>query len=405
MALTVPPSIANVSTQWVRCLDTAGASSIGAACMKTTTTTLLLLFLAALCPAALAQDDARDDTAYAKARDVVRDLQRIVAPTGIQDTYKARIGGIDQWINVRGQDRDNPVIVFIHGGPATPLIPTIWEFQRPIEEYFTVVNYDQRGAGKTFLANDPDAVADTLHIDRYIDDAIEVVEHVRKRYHKDKVVLMAHSWGTVVGMGAALKRPDLFHAYVGIGQVIKVRDNERISFEYGLAQARQHDNREAIAELESIAPYPGDQPITRERIIIARKWPQFYGGMSAYRDGSATYFFGAARLSPEYDAADAKAVYDGNVFTLGRILPEFLEVDYKGVREFPVPVVMFMGRHDYTTPSELTVAWLERVDAPYKRGVWFERSAHMIPWEEPGKLLVSLLGDVRPLAVEPDVRP
>src|SRR3546814_7549209 len=117
---------------------------------------------------------------------------------------------------------------------------------------------------------------------------------------------MAHSWGTVVGMGAALERPDLFHAYVGIGQVINVRDNERISFEYGLAQAREHGNAEAIAELESIAPYPGDQPITRERIIIARKWPQFYGGMTAYRDGPAKSFFGAPLLSPEYDAADER---------------------------------------------------------------------------------------------------
>src|SRR3546814_8997970 len=102
----------------------------------------------------------------------------------------------------------------------------------------------------------------------------------------------------------------------------------------------------------------------------------------------------------EYDAADVKAIDAGNVFTLGRILPEFLEVDYKPVREFPIPVVMFMGRHDYTTPSQPTADWLARVDAPYKRGVWFERSAHMIPWEEPGKLLVSLLETVRPLAVE-----
>src|SRR3546814_1140508 len=96
---------------------------------------------------------------------------------------------------------------------------TTWEFQRPLEEYFTVVNYDQRGAGKTFLANDPDAVADTLHIERYVDDAIEIAEHVRARLGKDKLIVMAHSWGTVVGMGAALERPDLFHAYVGIGQV------------------------------------------------------------------------------------------------------------------------------------------------------------------------------------------
>ncbi len=360
----------------------------------------ILLSLATLLSLAHAQEQAPADDRYEKARDVVRDLQRIVAPEGIQETWKARIGDIDQWINVRGQDRGNPVILFVHGGPASPLTPTLWEFQRPLEEYFTVVNYDQRGAGKTFLANDPDKVADTLHIDRYIDDAIEVAEYVRKRYGKDKVILMGHSWGTVVGMGAALRRPELFHVYVGIGQVINVRDNERISFEYGLAQAKEHGNAEAIAELESIAPYPGDQPITRERIIIARKWPQFYGGMSAYRDGSAKYFFGAALLSPEYDAADAKAIDDGNVFTLGKILPEFLDVDDRGVREFPIPVVMFMGRHDYTTPSEPTAQWLEQVKAPYKRGVWFERSAHMIPWEEPGKLLVSLLETVRPLALE-----
>src|SRR5690606_30437506 len=198
----------------------------------------ILLSLATLLPAAHAQEQAPAEDRYEKARDVVRDLQRIVTPSGIQESYKARIGGIDQWINVRGQDRDNPVILFIHGGPASPLTPTLWEFQRPLEEYFTVVNYDQRGAGKTFLANDPDQVADTLHIDRYVDDAIEIAEYVRKRYGKDKLILMAHSWGTVVGMGAALRRPDLFHAYVGIGQVINVRDNEQISFDYALAQAR-----------------------------------------------------------------------------------------------------------------------------------------------------------------------
>src|SRR3546814_7627067 len=114
-------------------------------------------------------------------------------------------------------------------------------------------------------SSDLDAVADARHSERYGDDAIEIAEHVRARLSKDKLIVMAHSWGTVVGMGAALERPDLFHADVGIGQVINVRDNERISFEYGLAQAREHGNAEAIAELESIAPYPGDQPITRER--------------------------------------------------------------------------------------------------------------------------------------------
>ncbi|OFA05162.1 alpha/beta fold hydrolase [Duganella sp. HH101] len=336
---------------------------------------------------------------YEQARAVVRDLQRIVAPGGVDESYTTTIGGIKQWLNVRGQDKSNPVILFLHGGPAAPLTPSTWEFQRPIEEYFTVVNWDQRGAGKTYLEAKPEEISDSIHIDRYVKDAIEVAEFVRQRYGKSKVILMAHSWGTVIGMKAALERPDLFYAYVGMGQVINTPDNERLSFQYGLDQARAHNNAEAIAELNSIAPYPGNTPITRERIIIARKWPQFYGGLSAYRDGGAKYYFDAPLLSPEYDCKAARAVDQGSLFTLDRILPEFLLVDYKQVRKFPIPVVMFMGRHDYTTPSAPSAAWLEQVDAPYKKGIWFERSAHMIPWEEPGKTLNSLLEYVRPLAI------
>ena len=338
-----------------------------------------------------------DITPYQKSRATIQDLGRIVAPNGIQESYKTKIGGLDQWLNIRGQDKSNPIILFVPGGPASPLIPTLWQFQRPIEEYFTVVNYDQRGAGKSYVEAHSEAIGETLHIPRYIDDAIEVAEFVRKRYRKNKLILMGHSWGTVIGMGAALKRPDLFYAYVGIGQVINTRDNERISFEYGMQTAKARGNTAAVKEMESIAPYPGDQPITRERIIIARKGAQFYGGLTAFREES-TYFYNASLLSPEYSAADVCAVDQGNVFTLGRVLPEFIEVDYKGVRSFPIPVVMFMGRHDYTTPSQPTADWLARVNAPGKQGVWFERSSHMIPWEEPGKMLMSLVQSVRPLA-------
>lgn len=356
------------------------------------------LVAAFLSPAiAIAQDTCPDRSSYAPAREIVADLGRIVAPGGVQEDYAVEIGGIRQWVNVRGQDRDNPMVLFVHGGPASPIIPTLWQFQRPLEEYFTVVNYDQRGSGKTLVLNPQDAVADTLKIQRYVDDAIALAEHLRSRYHQRKLVLMAHSWGTVVAMHAALQRPDLFHAYVGIGQVINVRTNEQVSFDYGLRTAREQGNTEAVREMESIAPYPGDVPITRDRIVIARKWPQFYGGLSAYRQDSK-YFFQGPRLSPDYDDAARCAINAGNVFTLGRLLDEFLQVDFTGVERFPIPVVMFMGCHDYTTPSEPTAAWLARVQAPYKRGVWFEHSAHMIPWEEPGKTLVSLLEHVRPLA-------
>ncbi|TFW11398.1 alpha/beta fold hydrolase, partial [Massilia arenosa] len=137
------------------------------------------------------------------ARRVIGDLSRIVAPTGVQQSYKLKVGGIDQWLYVRGQDTANPVLLFIHGGPASPNMPSSWIYQRPLEEYFTVVNYDQRGAGRSYLEADPDTVRPTLTIDRYVQDAIAIAEHVRTRFGKRKIILMGHSWGTTVGLQAA----------------------------------------------------------------------------------------------------------------------------------------------------------------------------------------------------------
>ncbi|HEY0334995.1 MAG TPA: alpha/beta hydrolase [Stenotrophomonas sp.] len=355
-----------------------------------------------LCASSLHAAESCADTtaAFGQARTIVADLERIVTPNGVQESWAQPAGGIQQWVTARGQDRENPVILFVHGGPASPLTPTLWQFQRPLEEYFTMVTYDQRASGKTFNLNPQADVADTLSIDRYADDAIAIAEAVRERYHKRKVILMGHSWGTIVSMRAALKRPDLFYAYVGVGQVINVRENEQISYDFAVEQAKVHHNTEAEKELAAIAPYPGNQPITRERIIAARKWAQFYGGMTAYREDSS-YFFEAPKLSPQYSDADRCAIDAANVFTLGRVLDEFLRVDMKGIQRFPIPVVMFMGRHDYTTPSAPTARWLAQVQAPMKQGVWFEHASHMIPWEEPGKLLVSLLQYVRPLAEPP----
>lgn len=356
------------------------------------------LLLALICTCAHAQPVPADvPDPYAQARAIIADLERITAPSGVQEAYKTRIGGIDQWLDVRGQDRANPMILFVHGGPASPVTPTAWQFQRPLEEYFTVVNWDQRGAGKTYGETDPQEVAHTLHIDRYVDDAIEVAVHLRARYGKRKLILMGHSWGTIIATRAALRRPDLFYAYVGIGQVLDMRANERISFDYALARARAEHNTAAVAEMMVIAPYPGDQPITRERIIVARKWPQYYGGLSAYRSESR-YFFNGPQLAPAYTPAQVDDIDKGSLLTLERVLPEFVAVDFSRVAQFPIPIVMFMGRHDYTTPTAPTVAWMGRLKAPSKRIVWFDHSAHMVPWEEPGKLLVSLLTYVRPLA-------
>lgn len=365
----------------------------------------LLRRLCAACLAAViltafttAADEKADVGSYKEAKAIIADLQRVVTPNGVQALFKAEIGGIDQWVSVRGKNRDNPILLFVHGGPASPMMPVSWMFQRPWEEYFTVVQWDQRGAGKTYLANDPGKVAPTIRIEQFVDDTVEMIALLRERYGKEKVILAGHSWGTIIGLMAALERPEWIHAYVGIGQVISVRENERASFEFALATARENGNEEAVRELESIAPYPGDVPLTIERIIIERKWAQHYGGLSAYRSDYA-YYFDAPLLSPLYDAADVAAIGKGSELTLGPVLEQWESVDFRDVTKISFPVVMFMGRHDYTTPSVPTQQWLSRLDAPSKQGIWFEHSAHLIPLEEPGKTLLNLVNIVRPLAV------
>ncbi|MDQ2681467.1 MAG: lysophospholipase, partial [Candidatus Eremiobacteraeota bacterium] len=149
---------------------------------------------------------------YAPGRAVVTDIDRIVTPNGVQETFEAVLGGTRQVVNVRGADRANPILVFIHGGPAAPEMPVAWAFQRPWEDFFTVVQWDQRGAGKSFPLNDPQTLAPTLNVNRYRDDAIELIELLRHKYRQRKVFLLGHSWGSIVGLSVAAKRPDLLYA-------------------------------------------------------------------------------------------------------------------------------------------------------------------------------------------------
>lgn len=337
------------------------------------------------------------DDPYAEARGIVGDLQRIVAPAGVQETHTVRIGGVDQVITVRGMDRTNPILLYVHGGPAAPMMPASWTFQKPWEDYFTVVQWDQRAAGRTMRANDPGTVAPSIAIDRYVADATELVDWLRGTYGKRKVILVGHSWGTVIGMRVLAEKPEWLHAYVGIGQIIHPWTDEGIGLANALGAAREDGNATAISELEALAPYPGDD-LRGGRIDAQRKWVIHYGGHSAYRD-SSDYYFRAQRLSPDYTPEDRRAIAAGSALTLDRILGEWRSVDFRDLRRVHAPVVMLMGRHDFTTPSQPVADWIAAVDAPFKHAAWFEHSAHFAPIEEPGRTLMTLVQRVRPLAV------
>lgn len=335
---------------------------------------------------------------YADARAIVADIGRIVTPNGVQETFEATLGGARQVVNVRGADRDNPILVFVHGGPGAVEMPFAWAFQRPWEDVFTVVQYDQRGAGRSYPLNDPVALAPTMTPERYRDDAIELIELLKKRYGKRKVVLMGHSWGSIVGLSVAVKRPDLLYAYVGVGQGIDFREGEKAGMAWTRAKALAAGNKEAVAAIDALAPYPqGDFTIAK-----ADGWRKYaipYGSL-IYNKPDLKYYFQTPRLSPEYTAADVQAWGKGSEFSVTTLWPRLADVSFRGVHKMNVPIVFLLGRHDYTVPSPVAADWFAQVMAPSKTLVWLEHSAHMPMVEEPGHFFAALLNDVLPLTKE-----
>ncbi len=318
-----------------------------------------------------------------------------MTPNGVQETFVATLGGTRQVVNVRGADRNNPILVHVHGGPGAVEMPFAWAFQRPWEDFFTVVQYDQRGAGRSYPLNDPEALAPTLTIERYRDDTIELIDLLKRRYGQRKVFLLGHSWGSIVGLSVAQARPDLLYAYIGMGQYIDPQRGERVSFEWTLERAREDGNAEAVSELEALQPYPGDFSIAK--IDGERKWVVHYGALFAGRsDGQ--FYFDAARIAPQYTPADRQAWSDGSAYTVDIVVPQFADVAFQNLQTLDIPVIMFAGRHDYITPSAVIAEWLEALDAPQKTMVWFENSAHMMMIEEPGHMLAALLEHALPLA-------
>ena len=351
---------------------------------------LPLASLAANAPTpAFTQDDARA---------IIGDLQKVVSPRGIDERKEITLGGIQQWITVRGRDDRNPILLFLHGGPAAPEMPTNWTFQNDWEDFFTVVQWDQRGAGKTYNANDPDKVRPTIITDRMVADAAELVQYLRETYHKDKIFVLGHSWGSYVGLRLAHEHPEGLYAYIGMGQIINMREQERLDYEATLAMAEAAHNAEAVKELKALEPYPDAQGrVTLDAIGTERKWNLYYGGLSYGRD-NYDYYFRAAKLSPDYTDADYKAIDLGSGLTLPALLPGLMQADFTKTTEFHCPIFIFNGRHDTTVSAVLAASWFKTLHAPVKKLVWFENSAHMMQIEQPGLVLLHLVEDVRPLA-------
>jgi proline iminopeptidase len=328
---------------------------------------------------------------------------------GVNELFKAKIGGIDQWLHVRGVNRADPVILYLHGGPGFPMMPFESLFQDSMEKQFIVVNWDQRCTGKTYFENPVDDCPKTAHYDRMMADAIDVVDLLKKRYGKKRLIILGHSWGSMLGLGVIKARPNDVAAYVGVGQVVDMTVAEAAGYQTVLAEARKRGNKIAISELEALAPYPDkDMKTTIAKLEVQRKWISAFGiGISWKQPGDEVNVLLPAGLrSPEYSLHDISFFLNNPVDVMPQLLAPL--TTFKASKfgaDYEVPMILMLGRHDWQVPSTVAAAWLETINAPSKKLVWFENSAHAPMFDEPEAFAKALVDTVKPFAIEQSVMP
>jgi pimeloyl-ACP methyl ester carboxylesterase len=330
---------------------------------------------------------------------IVADTRKVVSPNGIEELKEIPVNGTMQWISIRGKDKRNPILLYVHGGPGSPTMPEDYTFQSPWEDFFTVVQWDQRGAGKTYGANDPKALDATMTLPQIVDDAAVVTQYLTKTFAKKKIFLLGHSWGSAVAVTLAHEHPERFYAYLGTGQMVDGRRSEAEGYQFALDQAVSHHNDEAVKELKSLAPYPGPAPLTLERLSAQRKWLQYYGGLTWGRT-DYLYDANAWTLSPDYTNHDLDQEGDGSLYSITHLLTAAVEFNAEAMTSFKCPIFLFEGRHDYSVSHTLAEDWFKRIVAPEKKLIWFEDSAHMAMQEQAGRFLYHMVTDVRPIAVK-----
>jgi proline iminopeptidase len=302
------------------------------------------------------------------------------------------IGGIQQAILVRGVDTTHPILLMLHGGPGFTEMALFSTYNKDLEKQFIVVNYDQRGSGLSYAPGIPDS---TINIQQYVNDAHELVTWLKKRYNKEKIFVLGHSWGTTLGVKLVEQFPNDFYAYIGVAQVVDMEENEKQTLQFTLDTAIAENNKEAIAQLKDIQTrYPPNGKVTMPDLFKQRYWLEHYGG-TVYKEQNYGKIFSriSQSINPLYDTARSAA---GGQFVLINLADELMEVDLtKTTTKLQVPVYFLLGRHDYTTPFKIAEDYFNLLQAPYKEIIWFENSAHMIPFEEPEKFNEVIMNKVR----------
>jgi pimeloyl-ACP methyl ester carboxylesterase len=312
-------------------------------------------------------------------------------PNGIAELKPVELNGYPQWLLIRGEDVSRPLLLFLHGGPGESNMWLAHYTMQELEKYFVCVNWDQRGTGKSFRPGPPPT---TMTIDQFVKDTIALIELLCARFGQQKVLLLGHSWGSVLAMKVAAARPDLLYAVIGMGQVVDGKRGEDLSYRYALECAHAEGNRKAIRSLENLG---GSDTFRKDRKFVQRRWLVHYGGMMHKPDTGT--IVSILLNAPECSITDCiRGLRREDLKFSCRLMgDEIMGVNLlQEIPELSVPVFLFTGSYDYTTPFVLVEQFYASLHAPYKKLIWFEHSAHMPHMEEPDKFqreLIALAGE------------
>ncbi len=342
-----------------------------AAPFKVANAVLLALLLAAAPPS------------HAKAQDVT-DSQSIRRDTGIHEAMYVRIGGIDQWIQVSGVDSANPVLLWLNGGPGGSTVSDICLYGS-WERSFTIVMWDQRGEGKTF-ARSGESVAAAMTIEQMTSDGTELAQYLRQHLHKRKIILLGHSWGSILGIHMIAQRPDVFAAYVGTGQVINLRRQSEAA--YPQLRERAVANPQAAHELGALGSPPWSDDNAYNTV---NRW--------------ASALDPPSKVSSDVCAAERRIprpayLQEGAQFS-SRLLSEaiFKEDLDAFATHFAVPVFFIQGSDDLLTTTSVVKEYVEKIKAPGKALIELPGSGHFAIFRDPDAFLAALKSRVRGFAM------
>ena len=322
----------------------------------------------------------------------VTDASGTPIPGSLAEKIRVPINGTEQGMVIRSANPANPVLLILHGGPGMP--EYFLDATRPthLEDEFTVVWWDQRGAG---LSRGAGSSAESMTVDQLVDDTIAVTDYLRERLGQDKVYLLAHSWGSYVGIRAAERAPERYAAYIGMGQIVHQIESEKLAYDYALAHYREVGDGKGVRKLEASpvttgTPLPSDWNAMRDDVMH-----RLGVGTTRDMDSVVTGVFLASWQSREYTVAEKTDLWRGKIASKRVFWDEFMSVDMRSeVPSLAVPAYFVHGRYDYTTSYPLARDYFDQLDAPVKGFYTFEDSAHSPVFEEREKMLRMLREDV-----------